>query len=89
MLLLSGPAFAQSGGVEELAYPDSSVRPSNWSDEGAAESAETNVVEPKAEAWSPCDDPCTCQCDYGDGGLCCLGNLIQPSDHCYDDFISP
>jgi hypothetical protein len=29
---------------------------------------------------------CDCSRNYGLGGLC---SLIQPSDHCFDDFISP
>ena len=33
-----------------------------------------------------CDSSCCC--DSGDMGLS-LGNLIKPSDHCFDDFISP
>jgi hypothetical protein len=88
--MLSAPAFAQSGAVEALALPDSAVRPSaSWSYEGATETDDPSVVEPSAEAWCPCDEPCACQYECGDGGLCCLGSLIQPSDHCYDDFISP
>lgn len=31
----------------------------------------------------------TNQCDVGCLSGCCLGDLIKPSDHCFDDFISP
>jgi len=46
----------------------------------------TFAADPGANGGAPC------QCDYGEcrgfdsSGLC---SLIQPSDHCYDDFISP
>ena len=43
-----------------------------------------------------CDSGCGCEtrtcCDgscLGHSCLGCLGNLIKPSDHCFDDFISP
>lgn len=92
LLTLANCALAQSSGVEELAYPESSVQPTAaWADEAATDTAESDaVVEPAADDWCAGDGACDCQYQCGDGeGLCCLGSLIQPSDHCYDDFISP
>jgi hypothetical protein len=50
------------------------------------------VVASSADEWNPCNCnyECSCNCESPLGetlfGWC---PLIQPSDHCYDDFISP
>ncbi|MGD9635621.1 MAG: hypothetical protein AB7G28_23065 [Pirellulales bacterium] len=92
LFAVASTSFAQSNQVEELAYPDSSVEPSAaWSEDAAAAPAEPEVpMEQLSDAWCPCDGNSDCQCQCGgDGGFCCLGDLIQQSDHCYDSFISP
>jgi hypothetical protein len=49
--------------------------------------ADEAPAEAPAEDWNSCDyQACDCSPDLGLCGLC---SLIQPSDHCYDDFISP
>lgn len=74
---------------------DSAVQPASaWLEEG--DSADQPAVDP-AELAEPAAEGCDCDacggcyynCDSGGLGFCCLGDLIQASDHCYDDFISP
>lgn len=94
-LVLAGTgqmALAQARGAEELVYPGSGVQPSAaWSEEAAEAPAESDVaMEQHADEWCACDDGCHGYGDYGGGlGLCGLDSLVRPSDHCYDDFISP
>jgi hypothetical protein len=83
-------AKAQHWASDTLPAPGQSVVPSAaWND--ALPVAEDGVVtETGAESWNPSDCSCDAQC-YGceDTSFCCLGSLVKPSDHCYDDFISP
>jgi hypothetical protein len=41
----------------------------------------------EADCGMSCDNSCSCGAGCSDAGL--LGGLIKPSDHCFDDFISP
>jgi hypothetical protein len=79
---------------DQLPAPAELAQPaSTWLDEAApAEALPQNAVtaDADADAWNSCDCNCHSQCDCShDGGFCCLGSLIQPSDPCYNDFISP
>lgn len=72
----------------ELAQPASA-----WLDEAAPAEAVPQdglTADAATDTWNSCDCNCHSQCDCcNDGGFCCLGSLIKPSDPCYNDFISP
>lgn len=72
---------------------DSALQPASaWLEDSAEPSEGADGANSHDAYAAACDcDPasdCYCECDRG-LGFCCLGDLIQASDHCYDDFISP
>jgi hypothetical protein len=71
--------YSQSATTATEAYPTS-----------FAPSGDAARDEQSADEWSAssCDCQCACGCSPDGGFLACCP-LIQPSDHCYDDFISP
>jgi hypothetical protein len=83
-------ALGQDPSSQQLGYPDQYAGETAVSFEMSSTDGDIAAPAPApaadANEWTGCDCYCNSSCD---SGMCGLGSLIQPSDHCYDDFISP
>ncbi len=84
-------ARAQDTSDQQLTYPNLHTYESAASFDETTHDGELADSKPyESSVYSSECNNCNCydnrSCNLG---LCGLGSLIQPSDHCYDDFISP
>ena len=88
LLASSTVASGQLQSSDAPMYSDTKVYATASTEEPAAGATDNDASDDADSNTDQCP-PCRYNCDCRPNGLCGLCSLIQPSDHCYDDFISP